>query len=335
VSIWQTPLGDPFGYQRPKFVLDFVKHQAQKGVVMSIYDDSFSEDPKKTPQKPADQVRPEQLAAPPPTPVGGGMAADDPQEPDSPRRRGCGCRSCLLVFLAIGLISVTICGIGGYLGFKRAPGWAHDAIVAAVNDSDLDAKTKEEITGEMDRLLEEYIAGNVPSDQFIEALEELGNSPVLVLILAYAAMESYVEPSGLSDDEKADAKIAFQRVARGTFEDLIDPDDLEEALDFISKKDFNGNRQLKSRVSDEDLRALVRECNRVADDAEIPNERYQVDVAAEVKRIVDRAVGIIPDDVPEVDGVDSPPSKEAATTNDQAESLSEAAAVPAVGAVED
>lgn len=264
---------------------------------MSIYDQQFNEDPKKPAQQPAaDQAPWDQLASPSPPVADAKLADGDDQAPESPRRRGCGCRSCLLAFLVLGLVCLAICGVGGYLGVKNAPDWAHRAVVAAVNDSDLSAEDKQKITAEMDRLLAEYKAGNVSQEQVRSALEELGKSPLPVLIMAYAAMENFVTPSGLSDTEKAEAKLAFQRIARGTFQKKIDPDDLETALNYVSKKDFNGNRQLKSRVSDEELRSLVKECTRVADEAEIPNEPFEVEFAAEVKRIVDRALGTTPAD---------------------------------------
>lgn len=282
---------------------------------MSIYDDQFSEDPQQPAQPPPDKAPADQLAGEP-SAVEAGFADGDDQDAKPQRRTGCGCRSCFLVFLAFFLISIAFCGIGGYLVVKRAPDWAHDAIVAAVNDSELDAREKREIAKQMDRLLKEYKAGNVSQERIARALEEVGKSPVLVLIMAYAAKENFIAPSGLTEDEKADAKLAFQRVARGTFNKKISPDDLEKALDYITTKDFNGNRQLKTRVPDSDLRELVKECNRVADEAGIPNEPYQVDVAAEVKRIVDRALGIMPDEEPAAENGDSPPAPEATDAQD-------------------
>jgi len=286
---------------------------------MSIYDNSFGNEPKKTPGKSPGSPVLEKPASPAPESV----ADENADGADRKRRRsGCGCRSCLLGCFTICVIFVVFCGVSAYLVVKRAPDWAHDAIIAAVNDSDLDAKAKAEVTAQMDRLLREYKAGKVENEQLLRALEELGQSPVLVLVIAYTAMEFYIEPSGLSEDEKADAKIAFQRVVRGVFDDMIDPDELEEAFDYISRKDFNGNRQPKNKVSDEDLRALVKECHRVANEADVPNEVYQVDVVAEVKRIVDRALGIMPEEMEETDRVEIS-SEENADTSDDMEGSSE------------
>jgi len=278
------------------------KYPSRKGVVMSIYDDPFDDDAKKPASQPLDLAQGNE-ATNGPIPGAGDLPkpiietkSTDGDDPESapPKRRGCGCGSCLLAIFILGIVSILVCGIGGYVGYRNFPEWTHKVIVSAVDDSELDDQAKQDIKVQMDRLLKEYRAGNISNERFLEGLEELGDSPIFLLLMSYAAMESYIAPSGLSDDEKADAKLVFQRVARGTFEKKIKADDLEQAFSYISEKDFNGNRQVKNNVPDEDLRSLVKECRRVADEAGIPNEPYQVDVAAEVKRIVDRALGIVP-----------------------------------------
>jgi hypothetical protein len=289
---------------------------------MSIYDNAFDEEPKKTPEKAPQQATaakaPKKPASSPPKPVAkeSSDSDSDGKDADPPRRGRCGCRTCLIGCLGICVVFVLICAVGAYLVLKRAPDWAHDAIIAAVKDSDLDAQAKKEVVAQMDRLLREYKSGNVPNEQLADSLEELGKSPVLVLVIAYTAMEVYIEPSGLSGDEKSDAKLAFQRVARGTFDETIDPEDLEDVLDYISRKDFNGNRQLKNYVSDEDLRELVKECTRIANEADVPTEAYQIDVVAEVTRIVDRALGIMPAEVAEIERVGFPTEEDADSSDD-------------------
>lgn len=188
--------------------------------------------------------------------------------------------------------------------YRKAPEWAHDAVVAAVEDSDLEPEAKASIREDMGRLLDEYRAGNITGERAQAALEEFAESPLPVLLIAYAAMDGYIDPSGLSDEEKSAARQVLQRVARGTFEGEIDPDDLEVAFDYISQKDFQGNRQLKNHVSDEDLRAFIAECKSVADQAGVPDEPYEVDVAGEVKRIVDRALGLPIEEQHELDKAD-------------------------------
>jgi hypothetical protein len=63
---------------------------------------------------------------------------------------------------------------------------------------------------------------------------------------------------------------------------------------------------------------MLAECKRVADEAGIPDEEFVIDVGAEFKRSVDRALGVDtpdeqaapPDDAPEEDAVEQqPPSR--------------------------
>lgn len=263
---------------------------------MSIYDDDFSESPK-PPAEPV-QDEPELVNSLPDPVVDDQVIEQEAAADEPPPRRGWGCGSCLMALVVTGLIFTALCAAGGYLVYRNAPGWAHDAIVAAVNESDLPDSQKQDVAGELDRLLSAYNEGTVSTEQMAEAFGELSKSRTMGLLMAYGTMKNFIEPSGLSEDEKAGAKLAFHRVARGVYEQAVEPKQLEDAFDFISQKDFNGNRKLKSHVADDELRALVAECNRVADEAQVPVEPYVVDVAADVERIVDAALGIPPAEQP-------------------------------------
>ena len=81
-----------------------------------------------------------------------------------------------------------------------------------------------------------------------------------------------------------------QRVARGVFEKQTNPEDLDTTLDFVSTKDANGARKFKSPVADDDLRQMLKECKRLAGEAEVPDEPYQVKAGAEFKAAVDRVL---------------------------------------------
>ena len=196
--------------------------------------------------------------------------------------------------VSIFVLGVLGCGLAGFIGYKNAPEWIRKATVAAVEDSELSPEDKREVIRQIDRVAEEYRSGRMTLEELLGVVEDISESPLIGLIMAYAAAESYVEPSGLNDDEKKDAKLAFQRFARGVFEDEIDTqekqEEIDKMLDYVSTKDFQGNRQFKNQVSDEDLRALVAECKRMADEADVPDEPFDLDVGAEVKRIVDEAL---------------------------------------------
>ncbi|MBI2477704.1 MAG: hypothetical protein HYV60_03370 [Planctomycetia bacterium] len=212
---------------------------------------------------------------------------DPPSE--SPKKRS-GCATCLIVLLGLMFVGILLCGFGTWYVVKKAPDWARDAIVSGIEGSDLTAEDKQIVTEQVDRVVDDYKAGKITMQQLGEIAQELSESPLLPLMMAMAAEEAYVKPSGLSDEEKEQAERTFQRVARGVFEKQIDTDELNTALDFVSTADANGNRQFKNPVTDEDLRLMLTELKRLADETEIPDEPYEVNVGAEFKAAVDRVL---------------------------------------------
>jgi hypothetical protein len=113
-------------------------------------------------------------------------------------------------------------------------------------------------------------------------------SPLPTLMMADAAHELYVKPSGLSAEEKQQADLTMTRVARGVFDKRIGEDELEIPLDYISAKDFNGRRQPKESVTDDAVRAMIAECKKLANAAGIAKTSRRVDVGDEFKRVVDK-----------------------------------------------
>jgi hypothetical protein len=178
----------------------------------------------------------------------------------------------------------------GWYAWKKLPDWSRSAMVSVVEQSDLPPDQKRRIVVQIDRLVGEYKAGRVNFQQLQQVAEEFSESPLFGLLMVLAASEKYIEPSGLSADEKNDARIAMQRVARGVYEKLITPDKIEPLLDFVSRKDSQGNRQFETTVSDENLKNMIAECRRLADDAKVPEGAFEIDAAAEVEKAVDRAI---------------------------------------------
>ncbi len=210
--------------------------------------------------------------------------------PASPPKKRSGCATCLLVCLGLMFVCFVLCGAGTWFVVKKAPDWARDLAVSAIEGSDLTVEDKQVVTGQIDRVVDEYKAGRITMQQLGEIAEELQQSPLLTLMMAMATEEAYVRPSGLPDEEKELAKRTLQRVARGVFEKQIDAEELDAALDYISTKDGNGARKFNSPVGDEELEQMLTECKRLADAADIPDEPYQVNVGAEFKAAVDRVL---------------------------------------------
>lgn len=258
---------------------------------MSIYD--LPADDAKQPEEQQGSPEPEQ----PESASQGGIIWDttvsreEKQKPTAKKKRRFGCGSCLLGCLGTAVLGVIVLAAGGWFAWSQWPGYVRSSLVAAVEESDLSAEDQQQIITQIDRVLDGYQAGELDFEQVVAVGEHLVNSRLFTLMMADAAHELYVKPSGLTDAEKESADRTLQRVARGVFDEAIDPDELEEPLDFISTKDFNGERELKESISDDDLRTMLAQCKRIADEARVPPKAARLDLGAEFKRVVDEAIG--------------------------------------------
>lgn len=203
----------------------------------------------------------------------------------------------LIVFGVIGLVVVLICGgmIGlAYYAASQAKTFVADASRKALTDmveqSEMDEEDKQTVVAQIDRVTDDFKSGKITLEQVGNVMEELGRSPLFVLMMVRAAEEKYVKPSGLSEEEKAAATLTLERTARGVYEEKIAHESLEGPMRHISQTDRQGNQQLKERVTDEELRAFLAECKTLADGASIPEERFDVDIGDEFKKAVDRAL---------------------------------------------
>ena len=258
-----------------------VKTQSQSAL-MSIYDDLGPE----TPIEPTQEV-----SAVSPVPAEAVEPPTQSQESESPKKRaGCGCSSCFGGCAMASLVVAILFVVGGLLVWKMLPGWTHDALVAAVEDSELSDEDKQSVVAQLDRVYDEYESGRLSMHQLGRLAEHIGESPLFTRALAYAAMENYIQPSGLSDEEKQNAERTLQRVARGVFEEQIEQRRLDPALDYISTEDSQGQRQFNESVSDEDLREMLAACRRLADNAGVPDAPFDVDIGGELKRAVDETL---------------------------------------------
>ena len=200
---------------------------------------------------------------------------------------------CLAGCLIVGFLSLVVCGGGAWYLARNVKSIASDVarktIVNAVEQSELDPAEKRAIIADVDRVVDQYRAGKITLDDLGRIFEELAKSPVMQSIVVYAVDKQYIEPSGLTDEEKQAGRLTLQRVVRGLFEEKIKEGDLDPALDHLSTRTPGGQRQMKDRVSDQELRKFLAECQRLADQAGIPSEPVDIKISEEFRKAIDRA----------------------------------------------
>jgi hypothetical protein len=203
--------------------------------------------------------------------------------------KGCllGCLGVVVVLLVLG----TVAAIWISRNWKS---WAASSMSVAVkqgiDQTDLPAEEKAQINDEINRAADMFADGRLSGEQAARLIQKAMNSPLMTVFVASAAEKKYIDGSGLSEEEKAEAKITLQRFLRGSFDEDIDRSSIDAALRHVSDKQPNGQPQFRDKVSDAELREFLAEAKKAADEANVPEQPQAVDPSDEVKRIIDEAM---------------------------------------------
>ncbi len=209
-------------------------------------------------------------------------------------RRGGFLKGCLI---ALGIVAFLGIVAGIYVALHWR-GWAADAAKAgvrsAVQQSQLSDDQKQRIIARIDSLANDFDSGKLSVDQMVAVLKEIGESPLLPLGMVKAAEAKYIKPSALTAEEKTAGVRSLQRMARGVYEKKIPSSAMDEVITPISTTGLNGQKKLKETVTTEELKTFLAAAKKKADDAAIPDEAFEVDVAAEIEKAIDKALGQTP-----------------------------------------
>lgn len=197
--------------------------------------------------------------------------------------------------LAVVLIAAALCFLGAgwffFYGKNYFADSARDTLVKVIEESAISAEEQAEMIAQIDRLTDGFKGGEVGYGAMAQIFTELAASPVMAVLAVVALETNYVLPSGLTGEEKAEAHITMERVARGLVEDLISEEDLDPVLDVVTKDpEAEEGRILKERLSDDELREFLARAKRLADDAGVPDEPLEVNLAKALRDAVDRAL---------------------------------------------
>jgi len=203
-------------------------------------------------------------------------------------------QSCLIGCLVVFAILLVILVLAGVWVSQHWRGWASDfgslAMKQMIADAELTPDQKQAISIQIDRVANGFATGQLSIEQMRQITNQLAKSPLMASILASAADKKYISRSGLSEQEKAEGRTIVRRFARGVIDHKINQADSEATLAHISDRSANGSIQLKSFVTDDELKAFLKEAKEQADKAGIPEQPETINAAAEFKKIVDEAM---------------------------------------------
>jgi hypothetical protein len=216
----------------------------------------------------------------------------------------------LLIGGGVLILGGTICFAGAWYVISNVDRWlvgvGREAIVAAVEETELPEPEKQEVIAQVDRVVSAYQERLIDQSDLERIMTELGESPALSLATLHGVDDYYLLDSDLSPAEQGEARRTYERVLRGVYERKISEDDvfgclpeddLEDAemMEFTNAGRFAHVMQEADEHADmqgieDDVRLVFNRFKFLADSVEIPYEPFRADIGDEVKRIVDTAL---------------------------------------------
>ena len=194
-----------------------------------------------------------------------------------------------VVLIVLGVLALVVLGAGIYVA-THWKGWAANFANAAaqevVKESGLPQDQKDAILSEIKQLGEDFKAGKVGTEQLGRMAKAISESPLLPLAGVQAARQKYIEPSDMTPKEKAGAILALQRFARGVYERKIASEGIDDVVKPVVDLKQNGRWDLKENPTRMELDQFIANAKAKADEAKIPDEPFDLNVAEELRKAI-------------------------------------------------
>ena len=246
---------------------------------------------------------------------------DDPQHEEAPKKKGMsGCLlGCLITFVILVVLAVLLAVIVARNWREWSATVSTQVIEQAIEATDLPEEEQSEVMEQVNRVADAFREKQISMEQLARIMEQLQQSPLIPSFVVSAIEEKYFNSSGLSDEEKSEARNTLNRFVQGMLQQKIAEDELDDVMSHVADRQPDGSWQLREQVSDDELRAMLEAAKAKADAAGIAEQVDEVDPSDELRRIIDQSMSdaapaMPPADVPEVD-LDPPGAAEPAETD--------------------
>ena len=205
-------------------------------------------------------------------------------------RRGSVLKGCLI---AVAIMLVLVVGLGIFVAMTWrgfVAGTLKTASIQAINDSSLPQDQKDRLTTRMTGLADDFKSGTLTFEQIAQIMQSVSQSPLIPLATVYAVSSTHIESSALTTEEKAAATRSIGRFARGVVEEKIPATAMDDVLASVTTRRPNGQFEMKQAVTIDELKTFIAAAKAQADDAKIPDEDFQIDIATEVDKVIDRGL---------------------------------------------
>ena len=189
--------------------------------------------------------------------------------------------------VAVAVLGFTCVGFAWW-GVRAAEDWAarfvHEALTETIEEAHLPEDQAKSMYADLERARLAVESGQL-GWRDLERLEDVEvelERLVSLGVIQWFAAAVVPDVTGLSDEEKADADRTLQRLGRAVQEGHLHSREAAAPIDV--QLEIKGEDGLDA----EDVRIVVAKVRRIVDDLGIPDEPFQVDVASEFTKIVDR-----------------------------------------------
>ena len=158
---------------------------------------------------------------------------------------------------------------------------SHEGLVTMVEESQLPSDQVDSVKMDLDRLREAALAREIDLER-LEGLEGEFKRTISLGFVQWYEIE-VIASVQFEEDERLAAQRVMERLARGIQEGAIDLEDVDLNVKIDEETMENGYDPAEVRADIDRVRAKV-------DEAGIPDEPFQVDVAEEFARLVDGIV---------------------------------------------
>lgn len=240
---------------------------------------------------------------------------DDTASPAEPPKKRSALATCLTGCLIVFVVVIILLLIVSWWIYRNLATWTGDFAKAAISETELPPEEVRDISVQIDRLSAAANDGKLSLAQFFTFVQEFAQSPLMTTLIVSAVDKQYITPSGLSDEEKTEARVTIQRFMRGLLDNKITQAQFDKAMEPVGTKKSDGTFEMKKQVTDDELRQFLTNAKTDADAAEIPQDVPAVDPSDEFKRLVDKT---LEEGAVEPAGENAAPTDEA-TTEDAGE----------------
>ena len=199
------------------------------------------------------------------------------------------------------LIAFILMGVVGWYVASNAKSIAADGVVIVseriLQDSGMPEAQREQVVARVRRIADGFKSGDVTLEDLEKFGEKLAEDKAIIASgLLYFIDSQVLKNSDLDEDQRERAGRALQRVARGVVEDKIELESLEGLVnEFLDPPGNDGNRQLKKNLTSEEVEEVIATATELADQAEVPDEPFEIDIVEHIDSIIDEVLEPSPD----------------------------------------